>query len=81
MNAVVPRGRGPKPPGGVPGQERPSRLGVLSGVAAAFIPVQNALADNDVLNEYVKHVSSGVFACPPGVADSDDYWGRGLFES
>src|SRR5690606_25907882 len=33
--------------------------------ATAFIPVQNALADNDVLNEYIKHVSSGVFACPP----------------
>lgn len=45
----------------------------------AFIPVQESLAANDVLNEYIKHVSSGLFACPPGVADADDWWGRTLF--
>ena len=33
----------------------------------AFIPVQNALADNDALNEYIRHVGSGIFAVPPGV--------------
>ncbi|ADD45314.1 iron uptake transporter deferrochelatase/peroxidase subunit [Stackebrandtia nassauensis] len=46
----------------------------------AFIPVQKALADNDVLNEYIKHVSSGIFACPAGVEGPEDYWGRALFE-
>ncbi|MGH8791352.1 MAG: iron uptake transporter deferrochelatase/peroxidase subunit [Stackebrandtia sp.] len=46
----------------------------------AFVPVQQALAEADVLNEYIKHISSGVFACPPGVKDSDDWWGRALFE-
>ena len=45
----------------------------------AFIPVQQALAQQDVLNEYIKHVSSGIFACPPGVADGRDYWGSALF--
>ena len=31
------------------------------------------------MNEYVRHVSSGLFACPPGVAGPDDFWGRALF--
>ncbi|MEV6032239.1 iron uptake transporter deferrochelatase/peroxidase subunit [Nonomuraea sp. NPDC052116] len=44
-----------------------------------FVPVQMNLAKNDALNEYIKHVSSGVFACPPGVRDAGDYWGRTLF--
>jgi deferrochelatase/peroxidase EfeB len=47
--------------------------------ATGFVPVQQALAQNDVLNEYIKHTSSAVFACPPGVADKDDWWGSGLF--
>jgi len=42
-----------------------------------FIPVQRKLA-GDALNEYIKHTSSGLFACPPGLADSD-YWGQSLF--
>jgi deferrochelatase/peroxidase EfeB len=44
-----------------------------------FVAVQRQLASRDVLNEYIKHVSSGLFACPPGVRGPDDYWGRGLF--
>jgi deferrochelatase/peroxidase EfeB len=31
-----------------------------------FIPVQQALAGKDALNEYIQHVSSAVFAIPPG---------------
>ena len=31
------------------------------------------------MNEYIRHVSSGLFACPPGVSDADDFWGRALF--
>lgn len=45
-----------------------------------FVPVQTSLARHDVLNEYVRHVSRGVFACPPGVRDASDFWGRALFE-
>ncbi|MFC4114966.1 iron uptake transporter deferrochelatase/peroxidase subunit [Nonomuraea zeae] len=45
-----------------------------------FVPVQMSLARNDPLNEYIKHVSSALFACPPGVRDAGDYWGRTLFE-
>ncbi|MBH0776757.1 iron uptake transporter deferrochelatase/peroxidase subunit [Nocardia bovistercoris] len=45
---------------------------------AQFVPMQDALARNDALNEYIKHVGSAVFACPPGLG-ADDYWGSGLF--
>lgn len=44
-----------------------------------FVPIQSALAARDSMNEYIRHVSSGVFACPGGVAGPDDYWGRALF--
>ncbi|WP_214411581.1 iron uptake transporter deferrochelatase/peroxidase subunit [Sphaerisporangium fuscum] len=44
-----------------------------------FVPIQMELARNDALNEYIKHVSSGLFACPPGLRDAGDYWGRALF--
>jgi deferrochelatase/peroxidase EfeB len=45
----------------------------------AFIPVQRSLARADEMNEYLRHVSSGLFACPPGVSGPDDFWGRALF--
>jgi deferrochelatase/peroxidase EfeB len=41
--------------------------------------VQLNLARHDALNEYIRHVSSGLFACPPGVGGPDDFWGRALF--
>jgi deferrochelatase/peroxidase EfeB len=44
-----------------------------------FVPVQRQLARHDVMNEYIRHVSSGLFACPPGVRGSGDFWGRALF--
>lgn len=45
-----------------------------------FIQIQRNLAglNNDLLNEYIVHVGSGLFACPPGVS-TDGYWGEGLF--
>ncbi|MBE4740689.1 iron uptake transporter deferrochelatase/peroxidase subunit [Streptomyces caniscabiei] len=47
-------------------------------VRRGFIPVQRNLA-TDALNEYIQHVGSAIFAVPPGVRDSDDWWGRALF--
>jgi deferrochelatase/peroxidase EfeB len=44
-----------------------------------FVPVQQSLARSDVLNEYIRHVSSGLWACPPGIAEPHDFWGRALF--
>lgn len=43
-----------------------------------FIPIQSQLAKNDAMNEYLKHVGSGVFAVPPGAA-SGSYVGAPLF--
>ena len=45
-----------------------------------FVTIQRNLAGslNDLMNEYIVHVSSGVFACPPGV-DAQGYWGETLF--
>lgn len=43
-----------------------------------FVPMQNALARNDALNEYIQHVGSAVFACPGGPSDGE-HWGARLF--
>jgi deferrochelatase/peroxidase EfeB len=43
-----------------------------------FVPMQRALASKDVLNEYIEHNGSAVFACPPGLADGE-HWGQALF--
>ncbi|MFF9276035.1 iron uptake transporter deferrochelatase/peroxidase subunit [Streptomyces griseosporeus] len=48
-------------------------------VRKGFIPIQRNLARMDALNEYIQHVGSAVFAVPPGVRDSGDWWGRTLF--
>lgn len=45
-----------------------------------FVSIQTQLARHDALNEYLRHVSSGLFACPPGVRDQGDFWGRALFD-
>jgi deferrochelatase/peroxidase EfeB len=44
----------------------------------AFIPIQTRLAARDALNEYIRHVGSAIFACPPG-ARPGGYVGAGLF--
>ena len=44
-----------------------------------FVPIQLNLARHDDMNEYVRHVSSALFACPPGVTGPDDFWGSALF--
>ena len=44
-----------------------------------FVPLQRKLSASDALNEYIEHVGSALFACPPGVPGPDDYWGSSLF--
>ncbi|MHA7218219.1 iron uptake transporter deferrochelatase/peroxidase subunit [Arthrobacter sp. MDT1-48-3] len=46
----------------------------------AFIPVQTRLAGSDLLNEYIRHVGSGIFAVPGGASEGG-YVGARLFES
>jgi deferrochelatase/peroxidase EfeB len=48
-------------------------------VRKGFIPLQRNLSAKDALNEYIQHVSSAVFAVPPGVRSKDDWWGSTLF--
>jgi deferrochelatase/peroxidase EfeB len=45
-----------------------------------FVPIQLRLAGRDTMNEYIRHVGSGIFAVPPG-AKEGSYIGAGLFES
>lgn len=45
-----------------------------------FVPLQQRLAANDRLNEYIRHTSSALFACPPG-ARKDGFVGEGLFQN
>jgi deferrochelatase/peroxidase EfeB len=44
-----------------------------------FVPLQRKLSASDALNEYIEHVGSGLYACPPGVSSSGDFWGSALF--
>ncbi len=37
-----------------------------------------ALAERDLVNEYIEQDGSAVFACPPGVSPGG-FWGQGLF--
>jgi deferrochelatase/peroxidase EfeB len=47
---------------------------------AQFVTLQRKLGSRDALNEYIRHVGSALFACPSGVVDDADWWGRRLFE-
>lgn len=43
-----------------------------------FVALQRKLGAHDRLNEYIQHVGSGLYACPPGVRGANGYWGEGL---
>jgi deferrochelatase/peroxidase EfeB len=45
-----------------------------------FVPLQRSLGAYDALNEYIQHVGSGLFACPPGVPDAGHYWAQRLLD-
>jgi len=44
-----------------------------------FVPIQLNLAKNDAMNEYIRHVGSGIFAVPPGATDGRPI-GAALFD-
>ena len=44
-----------------------------------FKVLQNRLGANDLLNEYITHIGGGVWACPPGIAEPGDWFGKSLF--
>jgi deferrochelatase/peroxidase EfeB len=43
-----------------------------------FVPMQMTLSSRDPMMEYIEHTGSGLFACPPGVAEGS-FWGETLF--
>ncbi len=45
---------------------------------ANFIRLQNRLGANDLLNEYIRHIGSAIFAIPPAPAEGH-YIGQALF--
>ena len=45
-----------------------------------FITLQRILGHSDALNEYIQHTGSGVFVCPPGLREGEDWAGQ-LFGS
>lgn len=47
---------------------------------AQFIPVQTELDRNDLLNEYIKHTGSGIYAIAPGLAGVGDWYGKSLLD-
>jgi deferrochelatase/peroxidase EfeB len=46
-----------------------------------YVPLQSKLSNNDVMQEYVQHTGSGLYAVPPGPRDAGDYWGSTLFDA
>lgn len=44
-----------------------------------FVAIQNRLGSVDLMNEYIKHTGSALFAVPPGVRKVGDWFGRELF--
>ncbi|WP_106817542.1 iron uptake transporter deferrochelatase/peroxidase subunit [Janibacter massiliensis] len=46
-------------------------------VGRQFVPIQRALSRSDLLNEYIEHTGSAVFACPGGLGEGED-WGTQL---
>ena len=44
-----------------------------------FVPIQRKLGQHDLLNEYIRHTSSALFAVPPGLTGPGDYYGKSLF--
>ena len=45
-----------------------------------FVAIQRMLGGHDSLNEYIRHVSSALFAVPPGLSAAGDWWGKTLFD-
>jgi deferrochelatase/peroxidase EfeB len=39
-----------------------------------FVVLQRRLGTHDALGEYIQHIGSGLYACPPGVPDATRYW-------
>lgn len=61
-------------------------LAYVRNPATQYIPMQNRIARDDLLSEYLKHTGSGIWAVPPGVSpgsvldpETGAYIGESLF--
>jgi len=53
-------------------------IGFVRGPGKQFVPIQMAMARNDILMEYLRFTQSSVFAVPPGIAEGQ-FLGQALF--
>jgi deferrochelatase/peroxidase EfeB len=53
-------------------------IAYVSAPSVNFTPIQMRLSHSDKMNEYVRYESKAIFACPPGLAEGED-WGTALF--
>jgi deferrochelatase/peroxidase EfeB len=44
-----------------------------------FVPIQRRLGQHDLLNEYIRHTGSALFAVPSGLRAAGEYYGKSLF--
>ncbi len=72
------RSLGPRPLVGSGSGLRPGQMAYQKDPRTQFVALQRRLGRGDALNEYIQHVGSGLFACPPGVTGAGDYWGSTL---
>jgi deferrochelatase/peroxidase EfeB len=54
-------------------------LAYMKDPRAQYVPIQRRMSASDVMNEYIRHTGSGVWACPPGVPGPGRFWGDALF--
>ncbi|WP_407645624.1 iron uptake transporter deferrochelatase/peroxidase subunit [Galactobacter valiniphilus] len=45
-----------------------------------YVPIQNLISKQDLMQEYVRHTGSGLFVIPPGVNEAGGYLGKRLLE-
>ncbi len=46
-----------------------------------YVPIQNLISKQDLMQEYVRHTGSGLFVIPPGINEAGGYLGKRLLES
>lgn len=46
-----------------------------------YVPMQKRISARDIMQEYVRHTASGLFAVPPGLNGAGGYLGQSLLES
>ena len=56
-------------------------IAMVNDPRTGYVPIQNTLARQDALSEYLRHTGSGLFAVPPGIStEPGAYVGQQLFE-